>query len=138
MVTLVEVQPENHERRTVVLIAEDEVLIRWSVADELREFGWDIIEVATADDAIELLQTGLQVDMVVTDVNMPGTAKGFDLARFVVRERPPTVKVVIMSGHARPEEGNERLYDLFVSKPFDEREMAEQLRALMAGNPDTV
>jgi hypothetical protein len=55
------------------------------------------------------------------------------LARFVVRERPG-VKVVVMSGHARPREGDERLFDLFVSKPFDERELAERLRLLMAGN----
>jgi CheY-like chemotaxis protein len=48
----------------VVLIAEDEILIRWALAEELRAIGWDVIEVATADDAIEMLQTTIQVDIV--------------------------------------------------------------------------
>ncbi len=129
-----EIRPEycKHPRPVVVLIAEDEILIRWAVAEELRAAGWDIVEVATADDAIEVLETAIEVDLVVTDVNMPGM-KGLDLARFVVCERP-AVKVVVMSGHARPRGGDDRLFDLFVSKPFDERELAERLRLLMAGN----
>jgi DNA-binding NtrC family response regulator len=133
MTLAADIQPEYREHRVAALIAEDEILIRWAVAEELRAANWDVIEVATADDAIELLQTAIEVDVVVTDVNMPGRNKGLDLAKVVVRERPDT-KVVIMSGHAQPEAGDERLYDLFVSKPFDERYLADRLRSLMAGN----
>ncbi|EHK52758.1 response regulator [Allomesorhizobium alhagi] len=133
MAAAIEVQAGNLKRPLVVLIAEDEILIRWALADELRGFGWDIIEVATADDAIEVLQTAIEVDLVVADVNMPGRANGFDLAAFVIRERP-WVKVVIMSGHARPQDRSERLFDIFVAKPFDERELGEQLRSLLVGN----
>jgi DNA-binding NtrC family response regulator len=133
MIAGAEVQPEPLERPRVVVIAEDEILIRWALAEELRAFGWNIIEVATADDAIEILHTRIEVDMVITDVNMPGTANGFELAAFVVCQRP-AVTVVIMSGNARPQDCDERLYDIFVSKPFDERELAIQLRSLMHGN----
>jgi CheY-like chemotaxis protein len=133
MIAGAEVQPEPLDRPRVVVIAEDEVLIRWALAEQLRAFGWNIIEVATADDAIEILQTTAQVDMVITDVNMPGRANGFELAAFVACERP-TVTVVIMSGNARPQDCDERLFDIFVSKPFDERELAVQLRNLIHGN----
>jgi CheY-like chemotaxis protein len=73
-----EIRPEycKHPRPVVVLIAEDEILIRWAVAEELRAAGWEIIEVATADDAIEVLKTAIEVDLVLTDVNMPGRTKG--------------------------------------------------------------
>ena len=129
----VELQPEYRQRPLVALIAEDEILIRWALADELRGSGWDIIDVATADDAIEVLQTAIEVDLIITDVKMPGRANGFDLAALVIRKRP-TVKVVIMSGDARPQDGDERLFDVFVAKPFDERELVEQLRSLVVGN----
>jgi two-component system, response regulator PdtaR len=133
MAEALEVQPGYLERPLVALIAEDEILIRWALADELRRSGWDIIEVNTADDALEVLRTSIDVDVVVTDVKMPGRANGFDLAAFVVRERP-WVKVVIMSGHARPQDRGERLFDIFVAKPFDQRELGGQLRSLVGGN----
>jgi DNA-binding NtrC family response regulator len=102
MTLTADIQPEHREHRVVALVAEDAILIRWAVAEELRAANWNVIEVATADDAIELLQTAIEVDVVVTDVNMPGKTNGLDLAGVVVRERPDT-KVVIMSGHARPD-----------------------------------
>src|SRR5690348_4307051 len=86
-------QPEALEHTVTVLLAEDEVLIRLDVAEELRRAGWKVIEVASADDAIDILNSPVIVDLVVTDVNMPGEANGLDLARLVRRERR-NVKVV--------------------------------------------
>jgi DNA-binding NtrC family response regulator len=120
------------EHTVTVLLAEDEVLIRLDVAEELRRAGWKVIEVATADDAIGILNSPVIVDLVVTDVNMPGEANGLDLARFVDRERPD-IKVVIMSGHFVPGAESERAppYDLFIPKPFLHSQLVDQLLPLL-------
>lgn len=125
-------QPDALEHTITVLLAEDDVLIRLDVAEELRRVGWKVIEVASADDAIDILKSPVIVDIVVTDVKMPGNADGLDLARFVGRERP-NVKVVIMSGHfvpaANPEEAP--AFDLFITKPFLHTQLIEQLVPLL-------
>lgn len=77
MIAGVEVQPEPLKRPRVVGG-------HWP---ELRAFGWNIVEVATAGDAIEILQTTIQLDMVINDVNTPGRPNGFGLTAFVARER---------------------------------------------------
>lgn len=115
-----------------VLLAEDEVLIRLDVAEELRRAGWKVIEVSSADDAIEVLGSSVVVDLVLTDVNMPGQSSGLDLARFVSRERP-NVKVVIMSGHFVPtaETRETAPCDLFIPKPFLHSQLVDQLQPLL-------
>jgi CheY-like chemotaxis protein len=118
------------DRPVTVIVAEDEFLIRLDVAEELRRIGWKVIEVTNADDAIELLQSSVIVDLVLTDVNMPGSSNGLDLARFVVRERP-FVKVAVMSAHLGGLPGNERVCDLFIAKPFLHSQLVDQLRPLV-------
>jgi DNA-binding NtrC family response regulator len=130
-------QPEALEHTVTVLLAEDEVLIRLDVAEELRRAGWKVIEVASADDAIDILNSPVIVDLVVTDVNMPGEANGLDLARWVRRERR-NVKVVIMSGHFVPATEPEQAppCDLFIPKPFLHSQLVEQLMPLLQSGKD--
>lgn len=125
-------KPDASEHTVTVLLAEDEILIRLDVAEELRRADWKVIEVASADDAIDILKSPVIVDLLVTDVNMPGKANGLDLARFVRRERA-NIKVVIMSGHFLPaaEPGQESLCDLFISKPFLHSQLVDQLMPLL-------
>ncbi|MER8567043.1 response regulator [Mesorhizobium sp. M0924] len=117
-------------RSRVVLLAEDEILIRMDVADELRQAGWTVYEVGTADEAIELLLTSLRIDLVLTDVSMPGQANGLDLAAHVRRERPG-VRVVVMSGHYFPSEQDKSLMDGFFWKPA--YQLVPQLEKIMKG-----
>lgn len=125
-------QPEALEQPVTVLLAEDEVFIRLDVAESLRDVGWKVIEVASADDAIAILNSSVIVDLVVTDVNMPGKMTGLDLARFVARERPH-IKVAVMSGHFIPSAEPEELllFDLFVAKPFLHPQLVQQLKRLL-------
>lgn len=127
-------QPDALQQTVTVLLAEDEVLIRLDVAEELRRVGWKVIEVASADDAIAILNTSVIVHLVVTDVNMPGRSNGLDLARFVARERP-NIRVVIMSAHFVPaaDAGEAVAYDLFIAKPFLHSQLVDQLRPLVPG-----
>ncbi|KAA9383940.1 response regulator [Neorhizobium galegae] len=105
--------PNAHEPPVRVLLAEDDFLIRLDHAGSIRALGWDVIEVSSADEGIELLRHGVRFDLVVTDLNMPGRYKGTDLAR-MVRDTADLTKVVIVSAENPPDH---QLYDLFLNKP---------------------
>jgi len=83
----------------IVLVVDDEVLIRWVVADELREAGLTVIEASTADEALALLATGIRVYIVLSDVVMPGSMNGIELAR-LVKANYPHIGILLTSGNA--------------------------------------
>ena len=71
-----------------VLIVEDEVIIRMIVGDGLRDYGNTVIEAMNADEAVEILNSGVRVDLVFSDVRMPGTRDGLGLLSFVRANLP--------------------------------------------------
>ncbi|HZZ89453.1 MAG TPA: response regulator [Caulobacteraceae bacterium] len=103
--------------RPVVLIVEDEVLIRLLLAEALRNAGYEVLEAADADEALSVLQTMPSPDVLVTDVRMPGAMDGLQLASHV-RGMKPTLGLIVTSGHA-PAERAIGLADAFVPKPYD-------------------
>ncbi|GAA0273151.1 response regulator [Methylorubrum thiocyanatum] len=78
----------------VALVAEDEFILRMEAADTLADAGFKVLEVATADAALRYLQEKDGVDLLFTDVNMPGDLNGFDLAREVAARWPVTLPPV--------------------------------------------
>ncbi|HKF99193.1 MAG TPA: response regulator, partial [Xanthobacteraceae bacterium] len=87
----------EHDAVATVLVVDDEVLLRLSIADRLRDEGFSVIEAANADEAIGVLQTTIPVHVVLTDVTMPGRTDGIGLARFIEAHGPDT-KVILTSG----------------------------------------
>jgi CheY-like chemotaxis protein len=85
-------------RRPVVLIVEDEFLLRMDAVDMIAGAGFEVVEAANADEAIEILETRGDVTVVFTDIQMPGSMDGLKLAR-AVRGRWPPIKIVATSGH---------------------------------------
>jgi CheY-like chemotaxis protein len=118
----------------VVLLAEDEPLIRFDIADELRRLGYRVIEAGNAVEAIAVLQSTARIDLLVTDVNMPGAGDGLDVAR-ALKERRPDIGVIVMSGHFVPMEMDRHLIDLFVPKPVLSDRLARKIAEFM--NPGT-
>ena len=84
-----------------VLLVEDELLVRMIIADTLRDSGYAVIEAFNGDEAISILAAGAPIDLVITDVRMPGSADGLDVLHFVRRTRPE-LPVVVTSGHLEP------------------------------------
>ena len=125
---------ENRRRRLVVLVVEDEVLVRAAAAEQLRGIGYAVIEAADASQALQVLQSRIRVDLVFTDVTMPGLLDGADLARVVLIEYPAT-KVVLTSGKRRDESDLERVPILY--KPYAFTEL-ERVIAQLIGKPDDV
>jgi CheY-like chemotaxis protein len=80
-----------------VLVVEDDVLVRLVIAAYLRECGYRVLEAANADEAVRLLERdAARIDVVLTDVEMPGEMDGFALAQWLRRERPQVE--VLMAG----------------------------------------
>ena len=118
-------------KRPVVLIVEDEFLLRMDAVDMVRNAGFEAVEASNADEAIAILEANLNIHVVFTDIQMPGSMDGLKLARFV-KDRWPPIKIVATSGRLRigrddlPEGGR------FLPKPYTPREVISTLRELTA------
>lgn len=91
--------------------------MRFVLTEELQELGWKVTEVGTGDETISLLSSGVEADLIITDVNISGKADGFDLAR-IAREERPNAKIAIITG--RPYPTFSEMCDLFMGKPFSD------------------
>jgi DNA-binding NtrC family response regulator len=113
---------------TVVLIVEDEALIRLVLADSLTEDGFEVIEAVHAADAIRLLgEHAVRVHALFTDVHMPGEMNGVALAHHT-RSNWPWISILITSGRAYPKADDMPTGALFVAKPYDLSEVARHIR----------
>jgi two-component system, response regulator PdtaR len=117
--------------RPVVLIVEDESLLRISAAEMVADAGYDVVEAGNADEAIAILQARSDIHIVFTDIQMPGSMDGLKLARFV-RDRWPPIKLVATSGHVTIGEGDLPEGGLFIPKPYTAARIAEVLGSLAA------
>ena len=86
-----------HAPPETVLFVEDEALIRMDMAEFLRECGYRVHEAANADEALEALQSKFAIDLVFTDINLPGGMDGLELSEWVLSNRPG-VKVLVTTG----------------------------------------
>lgn len=116
---------QDHIQRGTALLVDDEDLVRTSVAEMLRDLGFRVVEAASAEAALEEVNAGLKVDVLVTDHLMPGMT-GTDLAR-ALGARDPALRVLIVSGYAESEGVAPDLPRL--TKPF----RRDELRASLAG-----
>jgi CheY-like chemotaxis protein len=116
-----------------VLVVEDEVLIRMAVSDYLRDCGFHVVEAGNADEAIDVLKSNTTVDIVFSDVNMPGSLDGFGLAQWIRRERP-RLKVILTSGVMRKVKEASTLCEdgPFLTKPYHHGDLERQIRQLLA------
>ncbi len=118
------------ESRPVVLLAEDEALVRMYNADVLDEAGFRVVEAGNAEEAIALFEARPDIRIVVTDVEMPGSKNGFDLARHVTDKRP-LVGVLIVSGRVRPAEDELPDGSRFLAKPYSPDELLREVDATL-------
>jgi CheY-like chemotaxis protein len=99
----------------IVLVVEDELIIRNMVREELADAGYTVIEVGTADDAIAVLEARQDIQLVFTDIDMPGSMDGLKLAA-AVRDRWPPVHIIVTTGKTRPMDIPANA--LFIPKPY--------------------
>ncbi len=119
-------------RRPVVLIVEDEFLLRLDAVDMIAAAGFEAVEAANADEAIEILEARRDITVVFTDIQMPGSMDGLRLAR-AVRGRWPPIKIVATSGHFHVGETNLPEGGRFLPKPYSPTQVTGVLRELIGG-----
>src|ERR1700691_1607404 len=115
----------------VILIVEDELLLRMDSAEVIENAGYKVVQAANADDAIAILTARPNIHVVFTDIQMPRSMDGLKLARFV-RDRWPPIKIVATSGLVGVGEGDLPEGGVFIAKPYTATRIAATLRS-MAG-----
>ena len=117
----------------VVLLVEDEFLVRTVQVDILREADFWVLEAQDADEAFEMLKQRPEVKVVLTDVDMPGSLDGFEFARLVAQGWPE-VGVLVISGKTAPSPGDIPPTAVFAPKPLRPAALVEKIQALIARN----
>jgi CheY-like chemotaxis protein len=120
-------------RRPVVLIVEDEFLLRMDAAEAIGAAGFEVIEAANADQAIEVLEARRDITVVFTDIQMPCSMDGLKLAR-AVRGRWPPIKIIATSGHLHVSETDLPEGGRFLPKPYSLAQVTGVLRELTIGD----
>lgn len=128
-----------HERDTqvsaatgIVLVVEDEVLIRLDVAEELRMAGFAVFEASSAEEALELLASGLQVDVIFSDFRLLGPLDGWQLRKAVARQFPGP-SFILTSAQDPPAEAKTEARSgtvPFVPKPYQPAHVADLISSL--------
>ena len=108
-----------------VLVVDDDFLVRINTTDLLEEAGFEVIEASDVAGAINILALNARIDLVCTDVRMPGELDGIDLA-ILVRNRHPETKVIVMSGYAGGRDCPAEIP--FLTKPFHFSRLVELVR----------
>jgi CheY-like chemotaxis protein len=119
----------------LILVVEDEALVRMTLVDVLEDAGFKVIEAVHADEALRVLKAASGIDAVVTDVEMPrGSINGFELARRVRTDRQE-IGVLIASGRAAPKPGDLPEGALFIGKPVHPETLVQLIRSLLSPSP---
>ena len=117
------------DKAPVILLVDDEVPIRMLAAEILSEAGFTVIESASADEALTILQARSDVQLLFTDVNMPGSLDGLALAH-IAHEQAPGVSILIGSGLLRPGPGELPPKAQFIAKPYAPSDLTEAVWGL--------
>ena len=127
------------DRPPTILVVEDEFLIRAMLSDHLQECGFKVLEGSTADEAIGIIENvDMPIDLVLTDIRMPGSMDGFGLARWIRANRPET-QVILASGDARKTDAAKELCknQPFFEKPYDVEAVVAQIRTTLGASGTT-
>ena len=123
---------EPAQEAQTILLVEDEIMIRLALADHLRECGYRVYEAGDAAEAIQILRSDYPVDILFTDVNLPGGMNGFALSRWA-REHRPATQAIITSGVERSAQVASDLCDdePYLRKPYDPAALVRVIRRLL-------
>lgn len=124
-----ELNKHSDDLPAAVLVVDDDPILRTTLAFEIRDAGYNVREAANADEAEQILSTGAPIDVVVTDIEMPGPRDGLALAKSV-RAFRPHIRVIVASGII-PRTGIVGVADAFFGKPYDFTRMLMRIKSLL-------
>jgi CheY-like chemotaxis protein len=118
---------------TVILIVEDEAIIRIATAALLEDAGYTVLEARDADEAVQILESRIDIRAVFTDIRMPGSIDGLRLAH-AIRHRWPPIRLLVTSGLSTPTEEEFPTYARFLRKPYAPRDVLRAFAELFSPN----
>lgn len=116
--------------KLVVLVVEDEPLLRMMAVDLVEDAGFEAVEARSADEAVEILEGRTDIRIVFTDVDMPGSMDGLKLAA-AIRDRWPPIAIIVTSGHKTVEEDMIPPRAKFFAKPYDTVKVQDMLHQMV-------
>jgi CheY-like chemotaxis protein len=114
----------------VVLVVDDNETARWILAEILAGEGYAVCEAGNADEALRLFEERLGIQAVITDIEMPGSMDGLEMAA-LIRRKSPRIGVILTSGRHCPEVAALPPATRFVAKPWAPKELIRELEALI-------
>lgn len=116
------------ERR--ILVVEDEFLIRLTLSEALSDEGFSVLEAENGDEALSILQNGTDLDLLVTDIQLPGMLDGYALVD-AMRQKRPELPVIFMTGRPDPRERAASPIEVFIAKPYTLDEICNAAKRLI-------
>lgn len=117
--------------KQMVLVVEDELILRNLATEIVREAGFEAIEATNADEAVLILETHTDIRIVFTDIDMPGSLDGMKLAA-CIRDRWPPIEIILTSGHGLPMRTALPPRAQFIAKPYQVSNVVRMLKQLAA------
>jgi CheY-like chemotaxis protein len=127
--------PPHAEAGAVVLLVEDELTLRTVIVEVLSDLGYTVLEAGHSQSGLHILESGARIDLLLTDVGLPGGMNGRQLAD-AARERRPNLKVLFLTGYAESvAAGNSGLEQgmEIMSKPFALDKLAAKVKGMISG-----
>lgn len=119
------------DKRVVVLVIEDDPAIRILVCDFIADSGFEALEAANADKAVQILESRDDIRTIFTDINMPGSMDGLKLAH-AVRDRWPPIHIIVTSAYRQIAKGDMPAGSHFFMKPYNPAHIVVVLRDIAA------
>ena len=114
----------------VVLVVEDEMLLRMRAVDMVEDAGYASLEAVDADEAVAILESRPDIAMLFTDIQLPGSIDGLKLAH-AVHERWPPIKIILVSGQLKPSSIDIPPNSRFFGKPLEADEMIAEIKGMI-------
>ena len=114
----------------VILVVEDEMLLRMRAVDMIEDAGYTSVEAVDADQAVAILEFRSDIALLLTDIQMPGSMDGLQLAH-TVHERWPPIRIILVSGRLNPANIDIPADSLFFGKPIEAEKMIAQMRTMI-------
>jgi len=116
--------------RPLVLVVEDEILLRWMVTEALQEAGFDVVEAGSAIEAISILEKRVDIHAVFTDIQMPGSIDGLKLAHLISFRWPP-IRIIATSGQLKLRDDDLPEGGRYLQKPYPMADLTDLLGEMM-------
>lgn len=115
----------------VVLVVEDEMLLRMRTVDMVEDAGFTSLEAVDADEAVSILESRSDIAMLITDIQMPGSMDGVMLAH-AVHQRWPPIRIILVSGHVPRSSIDIPADSRFFAKPLETEDIVAEMKNLIA------